>query len=180
MTMEIHIRQLAGEKELGDVIRWLWNPKTIKPSAKIWDGNDSILQIPLWIAFCVVPRSVYLQLATHRKKDFFYPWCASARPDIDPTAAKEYSREQPVKCFVIFSARSAIEISHLRLCRKAEQPTRKFVSLWKDELEKLGDTASVQTARHMMPMCAYRNGLCTEMRSCGHPQPWPFRKESEK
>ena len=177
VTLGIH--QLSSSMLLGDVIKFLWGGKSDVPSDRIWEGNDSILQIPLWIGFGQVPRSVYMQIATHRKKDFFYPWCASARPDRDSKAAKEYSREQPVKFVMIFSAKAAIEISHLRLCNKAEEPTRLFVRDWKKVLELLGDKASVMTARQMMPMCAYRNGLCTEQRGCGHPISYAQGKRGE-
>ena len=167
VTLGIH--QLSSSMLLGDVIKFLWGGKSDVPSDRIWEGNDSILQIPLWIAFCEAPRSIYTHIATHRKKDFFYPWCATSRPDRDANAAAGYSRWQPLKFVMIFSAKSAIEISHLRLCNKAEEPTRLFVRDWKKVLELLGDRASVMTARQMMPMCAYRNGLCTELRGCGHP-----------
>jgi hypothetical protein len=167
----IGLRQISDARLLADVIRYLWGgkPGMEFPTDKIWETSDSILQIPLWIGFCEAPRCIYLQLATHRKKDFFYPWCASARPDRDAKAASEYSRMQPLKFVMVFSSKAAIEISHLRLCMKAEAYTRQFVFNWKVALETMGDKASAMTARQMMPMCAFRNGLCTELHGCKNP-----------
>ena len=61
------------------------------------------------------------------------------------------------------TARAIKEISHYRMCGKAEAPTRKFMQLFKDKLCEV----EPELAKEMMTMCQFRNGLCTEFNCCG-------------
>ena len=89
-------------------------------------------------------------------------WMGTARKDRADAIKGEYSREQLVPFAMVFTARAIKEISHYRMCQKAEQPTRQFMAILKAHLYAV-DSA---LASEMMPMCAYRNGLCTELNSC--------------
>ena len=181
--MEIQLIHPTTDYHMKQVIDFLW-AKTPKQKAKlhtddrIYAGNDSILEIPEWYAFCTAPRSVAMQIETTKKKNGCYLWMASARPDRDSKAAQEYSRDQEVKFVFKFTARGIIEISHYRMCMKAEDPTRRFMYLLQKALLEYGEGGAcreaVLVARQMMPMCAYRNGLCTETQSCMDPQKYPF------
>ena len=124
--------------------------------------SDSILEIPEYYAFCTAPRSVAMQLETHKKKHRFYMWMGTARKDRADAIKGEYSREQLVPFAMVFTARAIKEISHYRMCQKAEKPTRIFMNFLQLKLSAV----DMELAKEMMPMCAYRNGLCTELNSC--------------
>lgn len=162
----------AGDELLLETMDFLWRDEKHRGSPvpnRLYRGNDSILEIPEWYAFCEAPRSVAMQLETHKKKHGCYLWMASARPDRDEEAYKAYSREQPVKFVFKFTARGIIDISHYRMCNKAEKPTREFMMLLKSTLKEQGKEGALVAAQ-MMPMCAFRNGLCTELNSCRNPK----------
>jgi hypothetical protein len=118
------------------------------------------------VALCEVPRSVAMQLVTHRKKMGNYSWMSSGRPDLAYSLKTEYSRTQKVRIAMTFTPRGIIDMAHYRLCTNAELPTRKFMALLRDIMEEIDPNI----ARLMMPMCAYRNGLCTMIHGCGRPQ----------
>lgn len=169
--MEIFLRRTVGADVLLDVMKHCWGTRELPSLERLYASNDSILEIPEWIAICTAPRSVAMQLETHKKKDRFYLWMESGRTDwATEESQRGYSRGQPVRFAFVFTARSIIEISHYRLCRKAEQPTREFMRLLKEKIRK----DEPELANMMMPMCAYRNGLCTEMHGCQSPIMYPL------
>ena len=168
--MEIKLRRLVGANVLLDVMRHCWDTKKLSDLNRLYASNDSILEIPEWLAICTAPRSVAMQLETHKKKHRFYLFMESGRPDRATSEfQKAYSRQQEVRFAFLFTARAIIDIAHYRLCKKAEQPTREFMALLKDRLRE----DEPELARLLIPMCAFRNGLCTELHSCQNPMPYP-------
>lgn len=142
---------------------WKNNVKSFK---RLYATNHSILEIPEFYITATVPRSVALQMETHKKKHGTYVWMASARPDRDEEASKNYSREQPVDLFMKVTSRGIIDISHYRMCMATEKPTRDFMFALRDKLIEIGHG---DLAKHMRPICEYRNGICSELKSksCG-------------
>ena len=61
------------------------------------------------------------------------------------------------------TAKAIKEISHYRMCGKAENPTRKFMYIFQRKLSAV----EPHLAGQMMPLCKYRGGICTEFNSCG-------------
>lgn len=173
-NMKIVIKKIVGSNVLKDILGFIWGAKGAN-LPKLHAGNDSVNEVEEYLVLCEIPRSVAMQLETHKKKHRFYSWMSSARPDLPSRLEGEYSRDQIVRFAMVFTVRGIIDISHYRMCMKAEDKTRHFMGLLKDAM----GTIDPDVAALMMPMCAYRNGLCTEMRSCGHPQPWPFRKKEQ-
>ena len=139
-----------------------WGVDSKMNKAKLFACNDSILEIPEYYAVCTAPRSVAAQLRTHEKKHGMYFWMATGRPDRPDAVKGEYSREQPVNFVMKLTARAIKEISHYRMCAKAELPTRIFMQLLQSEFEKI----EPELAKQMMPLCQYRGGICTEFNSC--------------
>lgn len=139
-----------------------WGVKSKMNKTKIFACNDSILEIPEYYAFCTAPRSVAMQLRTHEKRNGMYAWLATGRPDREDRATGEYSREQEINFVMKLTARAIKEISHYRMCTKAEKATRDFMQLFKNELAKI----EPELAGNMMPLCQYRGGVCTEFNSC--------------
>lgn len=103
-----------------------------------------------------------MQLRTHEKKHRMYFWMGTGRPDRADAIPGEYSREQLVPFAMVLTARAIKEISHYRMCKKAEAPTREFMAVFKRTLNGIEPTLAAE----MMPMCKFRNGLCTEFNSC--------------
>ena len=163
--MKIIIRKIVGADTLKEVLSFVWGAKGAN-IARLHAGNDSVNEIEEYLALCEIPRSVAMQLETHKKKHRFYSWMSSARPDLPSTLQGEYSRNQIVRFAMVFTVRGIIDISHYRMCEKAEEPTRRFMRLLRSAVKEIDE----DVASHMMPMCAYRNGLCTEVRSCGKPK----------
>lgn len=62
----------------------------------------------------------------------------------------------------ICNAEALMNIAHKRLCGKASHETRRLVEFIKEEVAKVDEAL----ARHMVPQCVYRAGLCSEPQSC--------------
>lgn len=162
--MDIEIMKIKESDEmLKRVMKHCWGVESRMNKKRLFACNDSILEIPEYYAFCVVPRSVALQLETHKKKNRGYLWLGTARPDRNDRVAGVYTREQPVPIAFTFTARWIKDVSHYRMCTKAEAPTREFMKLFKEKLAEI----EPELAEQMVPMCVFRNGLCTEFGCCG-------------
>ena len=161
--MNIKIHKIEQTEEmLKETMRHCWGVESKMNKSRLFACNDSILEIPEYYAVCTAPRSVAAQLRTHEKKHGMYFWMSTGRPDREDKADGEYSREQPVNFVMKLTARAIKEISHYRMCQKAEEPTRVFMQLFQQELEKI----EPELAKHMMPLCHFRGGVCTEFNSC--------------
>lgn len=147
---------------LKKLLKHCWNVDSKMSKAKLFASNDSILEVPEYWCFCHAPRSVAMQLRTHEKKHRMYFWMGTGRPDRADAIPGEYSREQLVPFAMVLTARAIKEISHYRMCKKAEAPTREFMAVFKRTLNGIEPTLAAE----MMPMCKFRNGLCTEFNSC--------------
>lgn len=143
-------------------LKHCWGVDSQMKSAKLFACNDSVLEIPEYWVFCHAPRSVAAQLRTHEKKHGMYFWMGTGRTDRTDRIPGKYSREQIVPFVMKLTARAIKEISHYRMCQKAEEPTRQFMADFKAELEKI----EPELAAQMMPLCKYRGGICTEFNSC--------------
>ena len=151
-----------GDAFLKKLLKHCWNVDSKMSKNKLFASNDSILEVPEYWAFCHAPRSVAMQLRTHEKKHRMYFWMGTARPDRADAIPGEYSREQLVPFAMVLTARAIKEISHYRMCKKTEAPTREFMAVFKRTLHGIEPALAAE----MMPMCKFRNGLCTEFNSC--------------
>jgi hypothetical protein len=71
-SIEIHKIDQADDM-LTRVLEHCWGVTDSKMTKKrLFEINDSILEIPEYYAFCVAPRSVAMQMETHKKKHRFY------------------------------------------------------------------------------------------------------------
>jgi hypothetical protein len=160
-SIDIHkIEQ--SDAMLTKVLKHCWGAENRMSRKRLMACSDSILDIPEYYAFCLAPRSVAMQMETHKKKNRFYLWMGTARPDRADAIVGEYSREQLVPFAMVFTARAIKEISHLRMCSKAEKATRTFMALLQMKLSYVDK----ELAENMMPLCKYRGGICTELNSC--------------
>ena len=163
--MEIEITKINQSDELlKKTMLHCWGIESKMNKSKIFASNDSILEVPEYWVFAKAPRSVAAQLRTHEKKHGMYFWMGTGRKDRKDRIPGVYSREQTVPFAMKLTARAIKEISHYRMCGKAELPTRQFMALFKEHLCAI----EPELAHEMMPMCQFRNGLCTEFGCCGY------------
>lgn len=76
---------------------------------------------------------------------------------------KEFDRYAPTDLSFIINAEALMNMAHKRLCSKASPETRKLMAMIKQEIEVVDPAL----ARHLVPMCVYRGGICSEPNSCG-------------
>ena len=164
--MEITVWKDSNADTLFRIMSHVWGLKNPPNVKKIYGSDDSIGEAERFVVLATVPRSVAMQLVTHRKKMGNYSWMSSGRPDLKYSLTTEYSRTQQVKIAMVFTPRGIIDMAHYRMCQKAEAPTRRFMDLLKLAVNDLDP----YVAMYMMPMCAYRNGLCTMVHGCGNPK----------
>lgn len=76
----------------------------------------------------------------------------------------EFDREAPTNMFGDFNAEAIVNMSHKRLCNKASADT---IKVWRKVVEEVAK-CDPELARHCVPMCIYRGGICPEWPSCGY------------
>lgn len=163
--MKVTVWKDSPDNTLFRIMNYIWGVPKQPNKARLYASDDSIHEAEQYVMLCEIPRSVAMQIVTHRKKHRNYSWMSSARPDLAVSLTTEYSRTQIVRLAMVFTPRGIIDMAHYRMCTKAEEPTRRFMWLLKDAIHEIEPAL----ADLMMPMCAYRNGLCTMLRSCKHP-----------
>ena len=76
----------------------------------------------------------------------------------------EFDRYAPTDLSFIINAEALMNMAHKRLCSKASPETRKLMGMIKHEIEVVDPAL----AKHLVPMCVYRGGICSEPNSCGY------------
>lgn len=87
---------------------------------------------------------------------------AKAATDIR-TMPEEFDRYSPTDLSFLINAEALINMAHKRLCFKASDLTTYVVGL----INRKVGAVDRDLARHLVPQCVYRNGLCSEHPSCG-------------
>jgi hypothetical protein len=77
-------------------------------------------------------------------------------------APEKYGRMAPQSMGLLLNAEEIINISKLRLCRKASKETREVWQAVKEQVEKVDPDLAFM----MVPQCIYRGGICPEMKGC--------------
>lgn len=73
-----------------------------------------------------------------------------------------FDRYAPTDLACLINAEALINMAHKRLCSKASKETREIFSAIRNEIEK----CDPDLAKHLVPTCIYRNGLCPETPCC--------------
>lgn len=79
------------------------------------------------------------------------------------TLPQRFDRRQPTDLAFIANAEALINMAHKRLCRMASVETRGVFERIKEEVKAVDP----DLYQHLVPMCVFRNGLCTEPKGCG-------------
>ena len=81
------------------------------------------------------------------------------RPDRIPEGNEETLRNMDI----LINAQSLIDMAKTRLCNRAWGPTQDVMKEIKWAIAKIDP----DLAQFMVPKCVYRNGLCSEPKTCG-------------
>ena len=76
---------------------------------------------------------------------------------------KSVDRWVPVNHAMLINAQALINMARKRLCHKAHPETRILMEHIKDSMAHVDP----ELAKHMVPECVYRGGVCHELRPCG-------------
>lgn len=110
-----------------------------------------LIGIPSWVATHLC-RHVHAQ-----------PYVKSQRNDRQSDYDRNLAPQNaPVDMIWDMNAEELITICHKRLCKQASKETRQVMQMIVDEVVKVAPYMKDV----LVPLCAYRNGKCTEMFSC--------------
>lgn len=148
-----------------------WKRKLLRaehsPIRELWFGIK--LEIPYWVA---------MHFRTHQLADAPYPkFDLDIRPDFkndyistqrddrtkDDIPRGKKPQDEIVSYIMSINAPALINMSHKRLCKQASEETRTVMQLIRSEVLKV----CPEFEGLLVPLCKYRNGLCTEMFPCG-------------
>lgn len=83
-----------------------------------------------------------------------------------------FDRHAPTDLAFIINAEAIMNMSHKRLCAKASAETRE---VWQEVVSKIRNI-DPDLAKHCVPQCMYRGGICPEPKSCGYNKTEMFNK----
>ena len=89
---------------------------------------------------------------------------------------ERFDRYAPTDLAFICNAEALINMAHKRLCAKASKETRDIVALLAAEVGKV----DADLAKHLVPQCMYRGGICPEPKGCGYNRTELFAKGLEQ
>lgn len=90
------------------------------------------------------------------------PFITSKRTDRGGTGKED--RYELLKCTIWANAEAIINMAHKRLCFQAD--TNTWLNMW--QIKKAMEAVDPALAAHMIPMCGYRGGVCSEPKPCGN------------
>lgn len=166
--MRIEITRNTSWKDVVNAARFTWNKEPLdrEPSEKfkkmiVLAEHSPLRCLMFTIDLYDVPSYVSGHLVRHVHAQ---PFVATARPDSNSEAKPrdEQKKSDPCNIRLFLNAQEIINISRLRLCGRAEKPTR---DAWKQVISKLSETEP-ELAAACVPNCIYRS-LCPESKCCG-------------
>lgn len=89
------------------------------------------------------------------------------------TLPERFDRYAPTNLAVICNSESLIDLSHTRLCSKASKETREIFGMVRNRIKEIDP----DLAKHCVPQCMYRGGICPEPKSCGYNKTELFNKQ---
>lgn len=86
---------------------------------------------------------------------------------------RQFDRLAPTDLAFICNAEAIMNMSHKRLCAKASSETRE---VWQEVVSKIREI-DPDLAKHCVPQCMYRGGICPEPKGCGYNKTELFNKQ---
>lgn len=133
-----------------------WLEKLIKaehsPARELWFGIK--MEIPYWVSVHFVRHHIGVNHYVQTQRD-------------DRTTHEVSRNEKPqgemVSHIMSLNAQELVFMAHKRLCSQASQETRKVMEMICEEVIKVAPYMKDV----LVPLCAYRGGVCTEFKCCG-------------
>ena len=119
------------------------------PIRELWFGIK--MEIPYWVSVHFVRHHIGVN-----------HYIQTQRTDRTGVDRNEKRQDELVSHIMSVNAQELIHMAHKRLCKQASEETRQVMKMIVDKV--------VEVAPYMksvlVPLCAYRNGKCTEMFPC--------------
>jgi hypothetical protein len=157
---DITARKVTSE----ELIRWAAGKTTGKPSKMTAEHAYRCEHSPARTQmFCVDMDGIRTDSSVHivRHKIWLEHFVSSNRPDRGGNA--QANRSTPVNHGLFLNAQALINMSRVRLCRKASPETRQIM----EDIRAAIHEVDVDLYQYMVPNCVYRNGICPELKPCG-------------
>ena len=138
------------------------NPPTEEWKKKIIEACHSPIRYLMFSFYMKdIPSWVAVHLCRHVHAQ---PYVKSQRNDRQSSFDRnEAPQNAPVDMIYDVNAEELITIAHKRLCSQASKETRQVVREMCDMVIKVAPYMKYV----LVPLCDYRNGICTEMFPCG-------------
>lgn len=139
------------------------NPATDEWKKKLIESEHSPLR-ELWFGIKMeIPYYVSVHFTRHNTGVNHY--VQSQRNDRQNNYDRTKATQNAIVSHVMsINAQELVYIAHKRLCFQASKETRQIMKeICNQIIEKLPEFNSV-----LVPLCEYRNGLCTEFNCCGY------------
>lgn len=138
-------------------------PPTAEWKVKLLKANHSPIRT---LQFCFkltdIPYWVSVHLCRHVHA---IPFVSTQRDDRQTKYKRgEAPQDSPVTMCWYMNAEELITVAHKRLCNQASKETRELVKMICTEVIKVNP----EFKELLVPLCEYRNGLCTEFYPCGY------------
>ena len=132
-----------------------WKRKILKA------GHSPIRVLTFYIRMKDIPYCDAMHLTRHVHA---VPFVSSQRNDRqDRYDRRKAPQDAPVNMDWFVNAEELITVAHKRLCRQASAETRAIVA----EICRQVLAVCPEFDGLLVPLCVYRNGLCTEFKPCG-------------
>ena len=130
-----------------------WMKKLVEaehsPIRELWFGIK--MEIPYWVSVHFVRHHIGVN-----------HYVQTQRTDRTGSDRNEKRQDEIVSHIMSINAQELINMSHKRLCKQASKETQEVMR----EIVRQVITLAPYMKNVLVPLCAYRNGKCTEMFPC--------------
>ena len=167
--MKIEVKKITGQ----DLLHEANSMTTGRPSKmslrQCYRAMHSNMRTQLfWIKMFDIKLSAASHFVRHIHAQ---PFQRSKRPDRDPNA-QDLGRNTPTDLGLLVNAEEIVNISEKRLCFQASTETRE---IWQQVIAEVAKV-DPHLAKHCVPQCMYRGGICPEPKGCGYNKTGLFNK----
>lgn len=163
--MKIEVRKITDLALMKEVLEFVYKiPKSTMTLDKAYQQEHSIIRSQMFfIKMEDIPTKASVHFVRHAAVGQLHV-VSTNREDLNKDAQDEQiNRLTPVRHVMLLNAGHLIDMAKLRMCFKSEQTTRALMMEIKNQVSLVDPSL----AALMVPKCYYRNGICTEPKSCG-------------
>lgn len=159
----VSITKLTDEKIMQECCSFtMHNPKKSSMTLdKIYRCGHSPMRSQIFMIKMIdIPTFVSVHFVRHKiGVEHFVMTNRNDRGAIETVA----DRNTPINHLMIINAEALINMAHKRLCSQAHEETVRWMKMIVDQILHLDPALH----KYLVPLCVYRNGLCTELKPCG-------------